>query len=332
MKRITVALLLCTLWNITANAQKTPLQNINSDPHENPCIISFGLVSKLITIEATVNGITGYLCIDSGMDGLVIRDKYFQGKSAGMTEVDFKSLDGKTINSKYADATIQFDCVSMDFKHARVVNLDHLIKNESTRVLGLVGLDVFRGFELQIDFRNKLLCLYKLDGYGRKMGAGDLITPPIQTIPFQFKGSLLFIEAKIGSEHLNLILDTGASVNVMRKQLYKRFTSFSKFLKLIRLRTLESTLNDVPLTEVTGLMIENIPSEPMKTIWYDLSSLNLDLEGPEMDGVLGQELMKQYLLGINFKTSEVSFYAYEDAQLIVDINQVTGETPAATDY
>jgi hypothetical protein len=59
----------------------------------------------------------------------------------------------------------------------------------------------------------------------------------------------------------------------------------------------------------------------MNTVWFDMSKLNWDLEGPVMDGILGQEFMKRYLVTINFTMREVSFYNYENVLPGTVVNQ-----------
>ena len=322
MRRITVALLLYLLFTSpSAYAQVNQLTNFNADFKENPSVIPFRLVYKFITIEATINGITGYLCLDTGIKGLVIRDKYF---NSGWSENILMSSNGKTVIAGRLDAIIQLKNFSMNFPGASVINLDHLIPNESTQVLGFVGWDVFDGFELQIDYRNKLLRLFQLDQQGRKIGPNKMQAIPIQAMPIQFNGPLPFVRAKIGDQTLCLILDTGATVNAMRKSLYKRLSEYYTFQKMIKLRAWDGVFN-APLTEVSGMMLGDIPLHTMKTVWYDMSNLNEALTGPVIDGIIGQELMKQYLLAINFTTLELLIYPYEDTQWNEDVLNTTEE-------
>jgi hypothetical protein len=236
------------------------------------------------------------------------------------------SSNGTIVNTGRASASVQLACLSMDFQEASVMNLDHLIPNESTRVLGFMGWDAFKGFELQIDFRNKLLCLYKVDSYD-PTGIDNLKTSPIQIVPFQFNGPLPCVHAKIGDEKLFLILDTGATVNVMRKSLYKRLTSYYQFLRMVKLRAWDSVF-EAPLTEVSGVWLGEVPLDDMKTVWYYMSGLNETLTGPVIDGILGQELMKQYLLAINFTTLEIAFYNYDELQLGEAVSQVSELHPS----
>ncbi|HLF62798.1 MAG TPA: retropepsin-like aspartic protease [Saprospiraceae bacterium] len=313
MKKITVSVLLCTLLLSASfpGVQNLSAQNARPDIDENQCVIPFRMVYKLMTIEVTINGITGYLCIDTGIEGLVIRDTYFKG---GRTDRAFMSSNGKTVDVGYTPANVQFACLSIDIRSARVMNLDHLIPNQSTRVLGLAGWDVFKGYELRINLQNSVLQLFKLDEKGNRIGREETPVAPLFSIPFRFKGPLPCVQAEIGEREMHLILDTGASVNVMRKTLYSKLSPYSSFLKTVRLREWDNQTSDVPMTEVSGMTLGAVQLESMHTVWYDLSGLNAELGGTSIDGVLGQQLMKQYLLAINFAKLEVSFYHYENVQ------------------
>ena len=323
MRKNTVPVLVCILWSLTLSAQKPSAQNKSLNFTDHQCIIPFRMVDRLMIIESSINGVTGFLCLDTGIEGLVIHDKYFE---AGKAETTIVSSNGRTVASGCTYAMVEFACFSREVWNSKVMNLDHLTSNPVARVIGLVGWDMFKGFELQIDFRNRILRLFELDDQGNKIGRSNLSMPTLQTLPFRFKGPLPFLEARVGEEKLRLILDTGASVNVMRKPLYKRLSPFCRFLRMLKLRSWDTNVSEVPLTEVSGLMLGDVRLETMNTVWYDLHNLNVELEGPEMDGILGQELLKQYLLAINFTTLKLLLYHYEDAPL----DSVVSKVPKVT--
>jgi hypothetical protein len=288
------------------------------------CVIPFRMVDKLIIIEANINGITGFLSIDTGIEGLVIHEKYF---NAGKAENTIVSSNGRTVGVGSTYAIVEFACLSKKFRNAQVMNLDHLTSNPVARVIGLVGWDMFQSFELQIDFRNRVLRLFELDVKGDKISGSIVPVPVLKTLPFRFKGPIPFVEASIGDEKVHLMLDTGASVNVLNKTLKKHLASYSRFLRMIRLRQWSGD-SEIPLTEVSGVNLGGIQLSSMNTVWYDISRLNCDLEGPEMDGILGQEFMKQYLVAMNFINREVSFSHYASVavdDIVIKIPEISAD-------
>jgi hypothetical protein len=305
MRRITVPVLLWFLLNFAAH---TVSASAFDGTHETSYEIHFGIISTLITIDAEINGISGYLCIDTGIDGLVIRDTYF--KTRGRTTA-FAGSNGNSVKSGYTQATVKFAGIEQEYAHACVINLDALIPNDSTRVLGLIGWSAFTGFELQIDFRNRLLRLFPLNNHNSGNESTRPMRYPLKTIPIRFKGPWPYIDATIGNETLQLVLDTGASINVIHSRLYKKLSPFCHFLQMITLRNWDSESSEVPLTEVSQIFLGDFQLKTMNTTWYNLSSLNAEFEGPHLDGVLGQEIMKQYLLEINFDSRELKLYAYD---------------------
>jgi len=310
MRRNTVCVLLYFISGcIVLGAPIVTAQSSINNPDEQPCVIPFLMEYQLMAIEVTIKGVTGYLCIDTGTDGLVIRDTYF--KKGSVSDV-FSGSNGGHCAVGHTFATVQFLCHSKDFRNARVMNLDHLMPYQGLPILGLVGWDAFATFELQLDFRNSVIRLGKLGKSRNEIGSTNHFGPPIKTLAFRFKGRIPYIEASIGEETLHLMLDTGASVNVLREPLQKRLASHSSFVRMIKLRSWGKA-SEVPLSDVSGVMLDDMQLESMKTVWYDMSKLNRDLEGPEMDGVLGQEFMRQYLVTMNFASREVSIYPYENA-------------------
>lgn len=308
MRRTTVVNMLYAIWLVTASetlmAQPTNTTHINS---ENECLIPFHMIRKLMAFEVIVNGISGYLYLDTAIDGLVINAKYF--KSGSATEI-LMSSNGSPLSAGNTNALVQAGCLSMGFKDAKVMSIDHLVINEPVRILGLVGCALFNGFELRIDYRSKTLRLFQLNKAGMQIRDNSPFPSPDFSMPFHFKGPWPVVQARIGAQNLSLVLDTGASVNVLHSRLYKRLSPFSRFVQEISLRTWDKDTSEVPYTKVSNVMLGDVSLDTMSTVWYNISILNAEFSGPPVSGVLGQELLKQYSLSFNFTTRMVSFYRY----------------------
>jgi hypothetical protein len=227
-----------------------------------------------------------------------------------MSKGALMNSNGSVVKAGSTDVTVQMNCLSKDFYDAKVMSMDHIVINEPVRILGLVGCALFNGYELRIDFRNKTLQLYELNNDGFQIRDNSPVVSPEFSVPFLFKGPWPVIQVLIGTQSLFVILDTGASVNVLNTRLYKRLSSCFRLVQKISLRTWDSKSSEVPLTKVAQVMIDDVAVDTMNTVWYDVSILNAEFNGPAINGVFGQELMKQYMLSFNFKTRMVSFYRY----------------------
>lgn len=269
--------------------------------------IQFRMVFGLITVQTEINGIEGYLFLDTGIEGLILNGRHFAGSRSDLRVI---STSGRTVKAERLHANVSFANRAYTFPHARVVNIDHIVRNPGTRVLGIVGWDVFHGFEVQVDMAQHILRLYPVDPAGKVMSEIQTESPPLTTLDLHFNKSFPYIEARLGEKKLQLILDTGSTINVISGRLYKKLEKHTEFMHATRMLEWHQNGNEVPVTRVFDLRLDTIPLDTMRTAWCPLGALNAELDAPHLDGTLGLPLMRKYLLSINFQARKVTFYDY----------------------
>ena len=310
MRRIAILLLLFAFHTICfASPVTLPSPAFSSrDSIRQSYNIQFRIVYQLMMVKATVNHKTGYLCIDTGIKGLILNEQLFDGVQLNDGIVN---SDGDIIPSESVLARVKMGGLTKTFPDARTADLHHIFKNQSNFVLGMIGWEIFNNNEILIDYLDTKIIVFVLDEDGNRIQKGEQSTPIVKSTSLKFVGQLPFIIAEVGNKKLKLVLDSGATSNVICKSLYQSFRSNNVLVKKVRIRQWGSTSANTTLTNFTGLQIGHITLLPMKTMWYSLTRLNFELRGSEIDGIIGLELFKQYQVGINFRKNEVSLYSYE---------------------
>lgn len=127
----------------------------------------------------------------------------------------------------------------------------------------------------------------------------------ITKIPFELKGNHLFIKVKVNnSDDLQFVFDTGAggtSINSRVAEALKLTSSKTKVSKgasgEFQLNIIKNnliTLNDISIKKVS------LASAPL---------LHLEkVIGENIDGIIGYDLLKKYVVKINYDTSEIELY------------------------
>lgn len=127
----------------------------------------------------------------------------------------------------------------------------------------------------------------------------------ITKIPFELKGNHLFIKVKVNdSGNLHFVFDTGAGATSINSRVAEN-------LKLIASK---ETISKGASGEVKLQIVKNntlkIESLLLKKIdLYSSPLLHLEkVFGVDIDGILGYDLLKKYVVKINYDTSEIELY------------------------
>ncbi len=279
------------------------ISNLNSMPDylELPFIDKDGM----IIIRGILDGVEGNFILDTGAPRLIINSEpSYQGESIslGSSGVNgaLTGLDIKHLNS------FQFgEIVRKDFD-ALTADLSALQKELSINVLGLIGQSQIRDFELYIDYSSKMIKLYRLDESGNITG-GTKPDPPRFKTNFDLALHIPIIKCKIGKQEVNFGLDTGAQVNLINESDSLKFQSYYIETSIDTLLGADNNSREVGVGELTGLSIEEMTFQPMRTLVSDISHIN-EASDRHMDGILGYELFKFQPISINYIKQSISFY------------------------
>ena len=172
-----IFLLLCISWKIQAKPTKDPPLLRSCNMHftqaiaENPYTIRipFRLTGRLVTFEARVESVEGLFILDTGAERLLLNKNYFKGgrllkkkspygASGRVNQVRHKTVD-----------TLYWDNLKLDALDAHVVDLSHIEQKRNARIVGILGYEVLKDFEIFLDYPSKQIVLSKLDDQGNRL-------------------------------------------------------------------------------------------------------------------------------------------------------------------
>ena len=131
---------------------------------------------------------------------------------------------------------------------------------------------------------------------------------PIKVIPIEDDGFHLMIEITINEQKAIMIIDTGASRTVFDSNRIMRFVSDenSEFEKNEKLSTGRGTNSlESEAIELDNIQIGEIRIKKYKAVVLDMSHINQTystIKLPEIDGVLGGDLLKKYNAEISYQS------------------------------
>jgi hypothetical protein len=304
--------LLQSQWHGTSHADQLSVR-ASADPipicKEDVMTIPFKRAGRLLIVEAQVDSLRGNFIFDTGAPYLVLNRTYFRDykkrKSAtakGITGesnlIDLVKVDSLTIkNISYANL------------NADLINLGEIENVRGIKVLGLLGLNLFKGFEMEIDVRNNVLILYKTDKDGNCIKVPPAINCEI-TQEIGVFDNTIFTDCYIAGKKLRFGFDTGAETNALNSRVNKKVL---ETISITGRRSLSGAgegnveilfgrLNDFKMGGNTIL--------GMQTLITNLDGIS-DVYGTQIDGMLGFDFLSKGVVKINCKKKTLKLCLFD---------------------
>lgn len=267
------------------------------------------VINKVIVVEASIDGVSGYFLLDTGVRRLTLNARLFsRGRRA--TGLHLSDLNGVARQAEAVPVRI-FRWGSLwrkDFA-AHIIELEIQERVLGCPLLGLIGQEVFRAVELEVDYDARRLRLFRLDAEGRRRQRSA--QPPDHTLSFSLEHHLPTLEVQIGpGSRLRLGLDSGASINVLDQAWKRRLEPFAldrrtlSFIAALSTRNAEFfTLEQLQIADQLALVYCRVAFCNMTHLrHYDL----------QLDGLLGVDLFRLGRVAINYERRQLYIWVNDN--------------------
>lgn len=261
--------------------------------------IPFELAGGMLVVKASVNGEEGNFILDTGAPGIVLNaenDEIQTGSNASSVGGDMQVGD-------VVVRDFQLGFIHMDKTQGHVLNVHHLETACGMDLMGLIGFEVLRNYELLFDFPN-----HKIKAF--KSGSATYASShaPKTTFSFILCGHVPVFAAKVGDKRAFLGLDSGAEVNLLNAKYFDKISPTnltnvqSELLTGLDNLTKNVMAADVKMTRVKG---EQLPG--MRYVFADLSNLRNQLDTP-IDGLLGVPFFENRVISIDYGQKKIRIW------------------------
>ncbi|MBK9556823.1 MAG: aspartyl protease family protein [Bacteroidetes bacterium] len=263
-------------------------------------------VQNLFLVEARVDSLIGNFILDTGAPHLVLNKTYFtEGRKAEGEGVSYGITGGgNTILNTTIDSLIITDMFYTNVD-ADIVNLGHLEDARGVKILGLLGASLFKEVEMEIDYRNNLLILYKLDKEGNRIVGNERTQLPDVDMSIDITNDIIFMDVVAAEKKLRFCLDTGAERNVISN------TLSNKIIKHFQLTTpggLTGSNGNSQLIlngQMDSVIIGGKSFVAMPFILTNLNYLQLVYD-TNINGILGYDYLSKGIVTINHKKEAIN--------------------------
>lgn len=261
---------------------------------------------RLLLIEATVDGQQGNFVFDTGATGLVLNRTYFR---------DYQAMNRETAHGITGQLglveRIKVDRVGIGDLYylnqvADMADLGHIENQRGAKILGLFGFDMIKAFEIEIDFVQSQLRLYRIDKKGDKLDAHSNRFAADCVLPIIGRKDVVIVKGEIGGEELRFCLDTGAETNALSSKADDQILEQVSITRRSTLRGAGSSGREVLFGTLNGLKVGDKQFSGLDVVITPLDHLS-EVYGTSIDGMLGFSFFQNCVVCVNLKKKEVAF-------------------------
>ena len=272
----------------------------------NTIYIPFGMVGRLIVVQAQVDGVAGNFIFDTGSERLLLNKDYVTSTPNSRLVTAVGNTGALHVMEKRVDS-LSIDQLKIPALLAHVVDLNHIEIKKNTKVLGILGYNVFRDFEILIDFPNSRLRLSRIDKDGARLDQNLPWEVPYDSLEFEMKKHFIVVRSVVNSVNLDMILDSGAELNLIDRRVNKKVLEKFTVIKRVNLIGAGKKQVEVLAGVLKDVKCGNQHTMEMNTLLTSMDEINTSF-AISVQGVLGYEFLSKRRTLINYKKKKLYFF------------------------
>jgi len=278
-------------------------KKIESIPFE--VVGSFVIVKVKINESASLN-----LILDTGIRNTIITE-LFPGDKVTLNYSDVKDLMGlgggqhlNALTSNYN--TLKIGKLAIQQKTVYVLQEDifNLSKRTGTKINGLIGVDLFQDYVVEIDYMSKRIRFYEPNAFVTPKGYG--------MIPLTFEKNKMFVQLSVSEtdstrHNVKMLIDTGAELNAW-------FQTFKDKSINIPDKNFTGTIGQGLSGEITGkfgrlpeIFLGDYSLKKLIVSFPDSATISDIISSSDRDGTLGSQLLSRFNLFIDIPQKQFFF-------------------------
>lgn len=275
--------------------------------------IPFKLVDHLIVIEAEISNKKGNFIIDTGSETLILNKVHFPEFYEHQRKQSNASGVLQSVESSYEKYIKEFALEHFKIynKVSDVIDLSHIEHAKKIQLLGVIGYNILKEYEIFIDLYLNQITLSKVDAFGEKWDKNVYLEKIIDSLDFKLKNHTIVINGTVNDQNITFGLDTAAEFNQINKSINKKVLQQFKPIKRL---LLSGAASDKKIEVLAGKLYrvklsETVYFGPMYTVITNLNKMN-EAFGTDLDGILGYAFFEQKRTIINYQKKKLYFINY----------------------
>lgn len=267
------------------------------------CIIPFTRAGNLILLSAQVDTTRGNFILDTGAPGLVLNITYFRNYPVHTnSDQEQSGVAGPAAQRIQTDVNeFRLGTIRYNKLEADMINLGHIENSKGVRILGLLGIQLFRQFEMIVDYEKNLIYLHLISKKEVKTYQHELLkdTASYSTVPFDITDNKIITRLEIAGKKLRFIIDCGAETNLLDSRLPDKIFENVTLGRRVKLTGANNTKVEALYGDLNNMRIGNQSINNLPVIITNLEKSCLSYISCT-DGILGFDFLSLHKIGFNF--------------------------------
>jgi len=272
-------------------------------------IIPLKRTGRLLLIEGEVDGKKGNFIFDTGAPYLVLNATYFREYDLRNELYASGITGGQTAIMVTKVERLQIKKLWYNEVRADVAELGHIENARGVQILGLLGLNLFKSFIMEIDLSKGYLKLIKCD----KKGETSLLDETQYDLvhDLNFYDNTIFVKCEVAGKNLRFGLDTGAEINALSSMSNKKVLETIKITGRSTLMGTGSEAVEILFGRMNEMHIGDLSFPNMQTVITQLEDMG-EAYGYAIDGMLGYEFFSRGKVRLNIPKNELKFRLFDN--------------------
>ncbi|WP_276502090.1 aspartyl protease family protein [Terrimonas pollutisoli] len=264
-------------------------------------IIPFSRAGNLIIIKAKVDSTEGNFILDTGAPKLVLNLTYFRGYPSHREEIESGGITGTTS----ANPTMVNNLVLGPIKYYKAeadrINLGHIENSKGIKILGLLGFQLFKRFEMIIDYEKNLIHLHLIGKKEASTYKSEMLNDEslYNTFPIIIFEDKLLTHGEIAGKKLTFIIDTGAESNVLDSRLPEKIFAHVNITRRVMLAGSGTQKTEALYGDMKNIKLGKLEIGTLPVLVTNLEKMCFSYNQC-LDGMLGFDFLSLHKIGFNF--------------------------------
>ncbi|MBC7889802.1 MAG: aspartyl protease family protein [Ferruginibacter sp.] len=268
------------------------------------CTIPFSRAGNLILIKAKADTIEGSFILDTGAPHLILNTTYFRNYPAsGPVNDDPGGITGSVASfSPTSISQLSFGPIKYYNVAADRINLGHIENSKGIKIFGLLGLQLFRQFEMIIDYEKNVIHLHLITKKERNILFHNPLlndTTLYSITPISIMEDKLLTRCTMAGKKLTFVIDTGAESNVMDSRLPNKIFDNVSITRRIMLAGTGNNKVEALYGYIKNMKIGSQDITTLPVIVTNLEKMCYSYNRC-IDGMLGFDFLSLQKIGFNF--------------------------------
>ncbi|MFN4313415.1 MAG: aspartyl protease family protein [Chitinophagaceae bacterium] len=267
-------------------------------------VLPFSRAGNLILLKASIDSVEGSFVLDTGAPHLVLNLTYFRDLPDARPDPGEETggITGAVAAARPTDIRqLRLGPIRYNSIRADRANLGHIENSRAVKILGLLGVQLFKRFELIIDYENSLIYLHLISRKESSTYQSEQLKNPdsYRIFPMQLFENKMLTTAHIAGKKLSFVIDTGAESNVLDSRLPDRIFEQVTITRRIVLTGSGNTKVEALYGHLRNMKLGELEIARLPVLVTNLEKLCFSYDRC-IDGMLGYEFLSMQKIGFNF--------------------------------